>query len=71
MTLHVVWLHVKYLNINSIGMVRDLNFKLKKSSPFVSMTHLPYFSRERVAWLHEPQPNVLQKVRQNTVLELS
>ena len=45
-------------------MVWDSNFKLEKSDPFVSMTHLPYFSKELVAWLHGPQHNVLQKVRQ-------
>ena len=41
-------------------MVWDSNFKLKKSGPFVfddTLTKL-------VAWLHEPQSNVLQKVRQ-------
>ena len=31
---------------------------LKKPGPFVSMTRLPYFSRELVAWLHEPQPKL-------------
>ena len=45
-------------------MVWDSNFKLKKPDPFVSMTHYSYFSKELVAWLHEPQANVSQKVRQ-------
>ena len=47
--------------------IKYSNSKLKNSGSFRfddTLTKL-------VAWLHEPQPNVLQKVRQNTFLELS